>query len=221
MKKILLLSLFVWLCAPLWAQRQMVRLTRYEGFELTGVQAASGFQVDVRYSDIPKAVIEIPADMEPYVDFSLTEEGVVRISVNSFRGISRRQGPLRAYIYLNRLDELSAVSGASVNCEGDFPGSSVLLKVSSGASVRGVRLTGADNVRASAGSGASLEATVQSDELICTASSGSRIRIDHTGRSADLRASSGATITLSGDGCRLSKRSHSGGSIRTGEYRTR
>jgi len=100
------------------AQTQMVRLTRYEGRNITGVNVSNSFRVAIYPSENTSAQVVIPAAYEEFLIFEIDSRGVVKIGLRSGydrvdRGRNNRNTPqLRATVYLPTLETLN-ISGAS------------------------------------------------------------------------------------------------------------
>ena len=73
------------------AQTRMVRLTRYEGWPITGVSASGAFDafdVWLIRSDETRAVVEINEQLEPMLRFEIDSCGVVHVVWTAFGAIS-------------------------------------------------------------------------------------------------------------------------------------
>ena len=70
MKKLLVLLLLLLSGQWLTAQEKMVRLTRFEGADITGVIAASAFKVELYQGEETRAEVEIPAEVESKIGFT-------------------------------------------------------------------------------------------------------------------------------------------------------
>lgn len=71
MKKFLLSVLLAAGCVALHAETPMVRQTRFEGRNITGVVAGSSFNVEVYQSDTTRAIVEIPAELQEFLIFQI------------------------------------------------------------------------------------------------------------------------------------------------------
>ncbi len=81
-KKILFAAAILLLApAAAQAQREIVRLTRYDGQTITGVEAGDTFKVELIRSDRARAVVEIDADLERYLRFERRSDGTVSVKV--------------------------------------------------------------------------------------------------------------------------------------------
>ena len=79
MKKFLLSVLLAAGCVALHAETPMVRQTRFEGRNITGVVAGSSFNVEVYQSDTTRAIVEIPAELREFLIFQIDGQGVVTL----------------------------------------------------------------------------------------------------------------------------------------------
>jgi hypothetical protein len=125
MKKIfLLLTVLGLAAAPLSAQQELVRLTRYEGERITGVSASSAFDVYLIRSDQTRVVAEIDSRFEDRLALSLDANGIVRVGLRSdlgsLRGLIGRNTVMKLTVYLPELTLLKASGASDVHTEGDF-----------------------------------------------------------------------------------------------------
>ena len=64
------------------AQRQIVRLTRYDGQTITGVAAEDMFRVELIKSDRTRVVVELDTDLEHYLRLERGAGGVVSVKLD-------------------------------------------------------------------------------------------------------------------------------------------
>lgn len=176
----LLLTLAVLAPAVLSAQQRLVRLTRYEGERITGVDASSGFDVRLVQSDQTRVVAEISEEFEERLDLSLDGDGVVRVALHALRGIPRMGSPrnavLRVTVYLPELATLRAAGGVDIETAGVFRSPRTAIDLTGGTDLE------------------SLE--VDTDELIVNATGGTDANISGRAGRLEARATGGADIEM-------------------------
>ena len=219
----------------------MYRVTRFEGQPITGVTASNGFRVEVRRSAGTSVQVEVPAEWQQRLICTLSPDGTLSLSMN-FEGLRNPEaGQCNAVVELPAFDALRASNGARITCEGGFTSSDVLVKASTGGSVRGLDLT-AEQAAITGATGGSLsglvlkagqadieaatafslnDATVDVPTLSCKAATASSVTLSHTGRSTTLHAGTCGSIRISGSTGTLAKNdpSETAGSIVTDGYR--
>lgn len=219
--------------------RQMYRVTRFEGQPITGVSASVGFRVEVNESARTSVRVEIPAEWQDRLICEISPEGVVRLGIDT-EGLRNFRGhDLKAVVNLGKVDVMKASTGAKITCSGSFTGgdaeisastgstigglalkaSGANIKITTGASIKGLRLD-AGKVTVESSTGASLSGAVfDASALLCKAGAGASISVSHTGQSAALATSTGGSITISGStGSLTVNKSRTGGRINTGNY---
>lgn len=151
---ILLLALAVVLPASLTAQRKTVRLTRYAGTEITGVSADHNFSVVLVKSNETKAVLEIDQELEPYLFFEKSPEGVVKVDLKTRKGMdsSDRKGKtnwknrtLKLTLYLPEIKSIELGDMARLTSQDNFTGTRVKIRLEDMSNLKGLNLT-ADNI---------------------------------------------------------------------------
>lgn len=138
MKRLFLLSILLFLAAaPLSARRPLVRLTRYEGAAITGVEARHLFRVDLVRSEQTRAVVEVDTELEQYLRFELTDDGTVVVDLDLPEGERRRFDDrvrdtwhgrtLHLTLYLPELHRVALSDMSRLTAEGAFTGGEVAL----------------------------------------------------------------------------------------------
>ncbi|MDD3108197.1 MAG: DUF2807 domain-containing protein [Alistipes sp.] len=112
--------MMVWCGMTLSAQTQMVRLTRFEGQHIVGVDVSSSFQVKIVRSDRPYAVVEVPAKYEADLKFTLDPQGVIHLGFSSSTRIIGSTDNFQARIYLSELSAVRLSGASTADCEGRF-----------------------------------------------------------------------------------------------------
>lgn len=220
--------------------RQMYRVTRFEGQPITGVSASVGFRVEVNESARTSVRVEIPAEWQDRLICEISPEGVVRLGIDT-EGLRNFRGhDLTAVVNLGKVDVMKASTGAKITCNGSFTGgnakisastggmvsgltltaSGVGIKVSTGASVKDLHIV-AGQVTAEGSTGASLSGAVfDASALSCKAGTGASLSMSHTGQSAALASNTGGSIRISGSAGSLTvNKSRTGGRVDTGNYK--
>lgn len=126
MKKFLLSVLLAAGCVALHAETPMVRQTRFEGRNITGVVAGSSFNVEVYQSDTTRAIVEIPAELQEFLIFQIDGQGVVTLGLDYswkkknnvlneiMRSLRSNGAQMKAKIYITGLRVLKASSSARI-----------------------------------------------------------------------------------------------------------
>ena len=183
------------------AQQRVVRLTRYEGRSITGVNVSSGFDVYLVQSTQTRVVAEVSEALEGYLDLSLDDNGIVHVSLHSqrgFRGIIVRNAILKLTVYLPTLTRLTASGGADVTGRGTFSSDELNISMSGGADLNALDVqTGFLTVLVSGG--ADTELSGQADELEVSVSGGADADLKVKCRTAKATVSGGADLGLSGN----------------------
>lgn len=179
MKKPLIRSLFATfavllltagtLCAQ---QKEMVRLTRFEGVPFAAVSASFLFNVEIYPSDRNSATVELPADMEDRLRFEVTPGGVLTIGLdNSGRSRVNIKGNesryYRAKVYIRDLTSLDVSGGADVALKGRFETASFQLACGGTSDVEGLDLVVRNNARIRVTGGADASGVIRAGSLDC------------------------------------------------------
>lgn len=128
------------------AQRQAVRLTKFEGRTITHVNIRNAFTVTLSQGSDTKAVVEVDTELEPYLVFTL-EGSTLTIGLNE-RWNNRERFPqkgvpyphLKADLVISRLDALNVSGAVRVTGTGSFRGRSTQLGVSGASRITGLLL---------------------------------------------------------------------------------
>ena len=140
MKKFLLSVLLAAGCVALHAETPMVRQTRFEGRNITGVVAGSSFNVEVYQSDTTRAIVEIPAELQEFLIFQIDSQGVVTLGLDYswkkknnvlneiMRSLRSNGAQMKAKIYITGLRVLKASSSARIRPMTPLTGNSAKLR---------------------------------------------------------------------------------------------
>ena len=149
------------------AQTRMVRLTRYEGWPITGVSASGAFDafdVWLIRSDETRAVVEINEQLEPMLRFEIDSCGVVHVGMDGIRG-DIHDVRWRLYLYLNDLTYIRASGASDVDCVGLFESGDVRIELGGASDLRGLELAAAGVVSIEARESSDIDASVRCREL--------------------------------------------------------
>jgi hypothetical protein len=203
----LLLAVLGLAAAPLSAQQELVRLTRYEGERITGVSTSSFFRVELVQSEQTKAVVEIDAEWESYLRFSLSDEGIVTVGLRNLsraeqREFNRLQQERRdptLTLYLPQIGSIHLSGASRLNASGSFTGDNASIRLSGASSLQGLDVTGSSpRVNCDGGSRASL-ALHAVGELTVTAGGAARVELRAGGvTSSKIDVSGGAVLEVEG-----------------------
>lgn len=212
MKKFLLSVLLAAGCVALHAETPMVRQTRFEGRNITGVVAGSSFNVEVYQSDTTRAIVEIPAELQEFLIFQIDSQGVVTLGLDYswekknnvlneiMRSLRSNGAQMKAKIYITGLRVLKASSSARIRPMTPLTGNSAELGISSSGRIENLKLNATGRVRlALSSSGRLTNAEIAAQDLDCTLSSSSSASLTHHGKSATFGQSSSSRIDISGE----------------------
>lgn len=182
-----------------FAQGNAVRLTKFEGQEITGIDAGHMFQIEVTQGGDTKAVVEINEELEQYLIFTLDDNGTLHLGLKRNKWFenwknSRKKVHLKAYVTVSRLDRVELSSMAILQGTGHFTGDNVRIIGSGAAKLSNLNISSTGELRltlSEVAHAASLR--LSSDEnIIVSLSSGSKAN------QTDLNAKQRAKLTLSG-----------------------
>ncbi len=207
---VLMLSAFL---APSGQQR-VVRLTRYDGRQITGVNASSGFDVYLVQSNETRVVAEVSEALEPYLDLSLGADGIVRVSLDTrrgFRGVTRN-AVLKLTVYLPTLTSLNGSGGADFTGRGTFESDELTVKMSGGADLESLDIrTGVLRLNVSGGADAAISG--RAGALEATVSGGADAELNLNCNTARVNVSGGAEAELRGEAPEASFTASGGGDL--------
>ncbi|WP_302802834.1 GIN domain-containing protein [Alistipes ihumii] len=167
MKKVCFVFVLLLVGSVALAQTRMVRLTRYEGWPITGVSASGAFDafdVWLIRSDETRAVVEINEQLEPMLRFEIDSCGVVHVGMDGIRG-DIHDVRWRLYLYLNDLTYIRASGASDVDCVGLFESGDVRIELGGASDLRGLELAAAGVVSIEARESSDIDASVRCREL--------------------------------------------------------
>ena len=141
------------------SQQQLIRLTRYDGQHITGVEASSAFDIYLVQSQETKVVAEISEEVEDRLELSLSPDGIVRVRLSSAgqsgrNRINSRNTVLKVTVYLPELTYLKASGAVTVFSTGIFNSNSSEIILSGAVDVKSLNLNTSGRLKIQA-SGAS------------------------------------------------------------------
>jgi len=198
MKKFVLSLTLILFAGTLAAQIRMVRLTRFEGKNITGVWASSAFDVELIRSQNTSAIVEIDAEHEKDLVFELDAQGVVKVGLRP--GIRTDHSVLRARIHLNDLQCISASGASDISCSGSFESAGTSIRLSGASGLDALNLTSTGKVEITC-SGASdmKEATIRYSEMRITLSGASDAEISGHGDRMNCELSGASHLRADGE----------------------
>lgn len=151
MKKLYPVLIAAFLLVPLsLSAKEVVRLTRYAGETITGVNASHMFQVTLVKSNEARAVVEVDPDIEQFLRFERNSDGVVRVDMQVPRMEERRfqrnldnfwKGKtLKLTLYLPEIESIRLSSMATLTTDDTFTGKNVNIRVESMGKLRNLDL---------------------------------------------------------------------------------
>lgn len=142
--------LFALLLLPsLLSAREIVRLTRYDGQPISGVSASHMFRVELIKSSATKAVVEIDSELERYLRFERSSNGVVQVGLNIPRDEQRRlernndfwkNKTIKLTLYLPDFDYIHLEDMARLSTSDKFNGTAIEIKAEDMAKITGLDL---------------------------------------------------------------------------------
>ncbi len=213
MKKTLFALTAAILLAPatLLAQQTTTR-TWFEGERITGVAAASGFQVTLVNSDRTRAVVEVDRDLERYVRVEI-DGGVVSVGIRSLNNRerrefdrlfnSRRSITKKMTLYLPTLNTIRLSSSSSLTTSDSFPGRDLDILTSGSGAIHGELRVSSERVKLQCSSASRVENLIlgSTRDLTAVLSGSSRATIVATSTVySRLSLSSAASLQIAGNG---------------------
>lgn len=222
MKKILIFALMCVFAGAASAQTQMVRLTRFEGLNMSGLSVSRGIKVEVYQSDKTYATIEMPAEYENNLIFEIDGAGIVKIGLddNIGKGIKGftnyrnfRTELIKAKVYMKSISHIRASSSSDIVCFGMFYSDKADIDLSSSGRVSDLNITVKNGVDLECSSSAKFTGNITTDALTGRMSSSGRADIKVQAKSVDVRVSSSGSMEIAGFSESLKVNASSGASF--------
>ncbi len=139
MKKLFVLLCLILSGQLLTAQEKMVRLTRFEGTDITGVIASSAFKVELYQGEETRAEVEIPAELENKLEFNLAADGSVNLGL---KGLSlKKNQQLSAKIYLKTLKAIRGSGASQITLATPVEADALVIELSGSSLLQGEAIT--------------------------------------------------------------------------------
>ena len=209
---------------------EVVRLTRFQGKKITGVSTGGAFQVEVvKVADDSqnRAVVEIDADLEPYLELEIDAEGVVRLGWKRtdqtlFR--SGRNRTMKMTLYLNELSRVTLAGSGSISVPDPnttFTGTKITARVTGSGRIRNLVFRGDSAEIESTGSG-SVHMTTYTREIYAKGSGSGRSDLTcYDTEYAKVTVSGSGGITIRGEAQRADLSSSGSGTLRGDEFKVK
>lgn len=112
-----------------------VKISRFQGQRITGVDVGGAFKVTIRQGAETGATLDIPARFEKELVFSLNSEGKLKIGFTG--NINGKNGDIfAADIVCSSLEDLDITGACELTGEGDFNGRKLSVDLSGASKVR-------------------------------------------------------------------------------------
>ena len=152
MRKVYLLLAVALLVVPAsLSAREVARLTRYTGSQITGVSAKHMFNVELVKSDQTKAIVEIDTELEQYLKFNLNSDGTVEVGLDipdaqrrRFERDNRnfwRDRTIRLVVYLPELQYMNLSDMTNLTTADAFTGGDVVIRINDMSKLKELNLT--------------------------------------------------------------------------------
>ena len=175
-------------------------MTRYEGEKITGVSASSAFDVELVRSDQTKAVVEINEELEESIQFSLSNDGIVHISLlpREFRIFGRQQNRImKLTVYLSELSYLQASGAVRISASGNFSAEHAEILLTGASELKSLDISARNIILNSSGAGkATLNATA--DTFSVNLSGAAEATLNIGCREMEILCSGGTDLDLTG-----------------------
>lgn len=186
------------------AQREIVRLTRYEGQAITGIAASHMFKVEIVGSPQTKAVVEIDADLEQYLRFELRASGAVSVGLampddvrqHFNRGDNWRRHTLKMTVYTPGIKNIDLQDVTHLSGRGTFEGERVEIEVNDMAKIDELSLR-AEEVSVKVDGMASANLALTAESLAAEADGMAKLNLSGEVRQMSAKADGMARITAS------------------------
>lgn len=197
MKKLFALFLLTLSVNLLAAQDKMVRLTRFEGSEITGVIAASAFKVEIIQDENTRAEVEIPAEVESKLEFNLAADGSVNLGIKGFSLKKNQQ--LSAKIYVKELKTVRARGASQITLATPMKVNGLVIELGGSSSLQCGEIAARDRVVAECLGSSEIEGTIDTRLLRVNLGGASEARLTTKADDAVWELSGASEATLKGE----------------------
>ncbi len=193
MKKILALALLAAFVSTASAQDQMTKLTRFEGSEITGVIASTNFQVEIIPSASTRAEVELPADAQDKLSFTLDADGAINLKLD---GTIKKTDDLHAKVYVKDLKKITASGSSQITFSGPVNVPDLVITLSGGATLEGT-ITASHRVLIDASGASEVKGKINTRVFNAMLASSAQADLDVQAETAswEMGGASGARVT--------------------------
>ena len=200
MKRFALTMMLMLSVSLLSAQIQMVRLTRFEGALLTGVTVNQPFTVEIYQSENTRAEVEIPTALENDLEYSLSEDGTVYLSLPS-KALSDQKDPqsiLKARIYVNELNNLQGSGACQITLATPIHTDTLNLVLRGASQLDHATITASHRISVEGSSASRMNGTIKTPELSVNLREASEVRLNVQAEKSQWDLSTASHATLQG-----------------------
>lgn len=207
MKRVLILTLMCAFAGVVSAQTKMVRLTRFEGINISGLNVSRGITAEIYQSDKTYATIEMPAEYEKYIIFEIDGAGTVKIGFNDdlnnlLKGLGKRENfrsdLIKAKVYVRNLSRIHASTSAKIICFGMFNGDNVDVKLSTSARVSDLNITVKNVMNLESSTSAKFAGNITTDAFRGKLNTSTRADMEVQAQSVDVSLSTSSRMVMRG-----------------------
>ena len=197
MKKLLILLTTVLSVQFLTAQEKMVRLTRFEGADITGVIASNAFKVELYQDENTRAEVEIPAEVESKLEFNLASDGSVNLALKGFSLKKNQQ--LSAKIYIKDLKAIRARGASQITLATPMEADGLVIELGGSSSLQGEAITVKNQVVVDCSGASKLETSINTRLIRATLGGASKATVTSQADNAVWELSGASEATLKGE----------------------
>lgn len=196
MKKLFVLLCLILSGQLLSAQEKMVRLTRFEGTDITGVIASNAFKVEIYQGEETRAEVEIPAEVESKLEFNLASDGSVNLAIKGFSLKKNQQ--LTAKIYVKDLKAIRGRGASQITLATPAEVDALVIELSGSSLLQGETITAKNQVIADCSGSSKLANAITTRLLRTTLNGASKAIVTVQADNAVWELSGASNATLSG-----------------------
>lgn len=197
MKKISIALLLILSANLLAAQEKMVRLTRFEGVDITGVIASNAFKVELYQDENTRAVVEIPAEIENKLEYTLDADGAVNLSIKGFSLKKNQQ--LSAKIYVKTLKTIKGNGASQFTIATPIQTESLVIDLGGSSLLQGEKITTDTRVVAECSGASNLKGSIDTRLLRVTLGGASKANVNLQTDNSVWELSGASNATLKGE----------------------
>lgn len=200
MKKISLIFILMLSTSLLSAQIRMVRLTRFKGAHLTGLIVNQPFKVEIYQSDNTRAEVEIPTDLENALEYHLSENGTVHLSLplKALSGTKDPQRILKARIYVKELNTLQGNGACQITLATPVHTDTLNLILRGASQLNQAVVTASNRISVDGSNASRLNGTFKTPDLSVNLREASEVRLNVQAEKSQWELSTASHATLQG-----------------------